>query len=160
MICYLSVDSDVSSAQVPVFQRGGSVVCRSVGSCSCTAELRQLPLSVTVALNSQVTCAGYWNPTPMGSYFHTDKTNFFSMSLNFALWISHKDLIYGLFVVPFFLILIPVCFSCSGYRCIEFFSWGPDASIETIPPEGAKRLWTTSSIQVLVQIFIKACFCC
>uniref|UniRef100_A0A3Q0RXU4 Glucosidase alpha, neutral C n=1 Tax=Amphilophus citrinellus TaxID=61819 RepID=A0A3Q0RXU4_AMPCI len=24
---------------VPVFQRGGSVVCRSVGSCSCTAEL-------------------------------------------------------------------------------------------------------------------------
>lgn len=102
MICYLSVDSDVSSAQVPVFQRGGSVVCRSVGSCSCTAELRQLPLSVTVALNSQVTCAGYWNPTPMGSYFHTDKTNFFSMSLNFALWISHKDLIYGLFVVPFF----------------------------------------------------------
>lgn len=124
MICYLSVDSDVSSAQVPVFQRGGSVVCRSVGSCSCTAELRQLPLSVTVALNSQVTCAGYWNPTPMGSYFHTDKTNFFSMSLNFALWISHKDLIYGLFVFPFFLILIPVCFSCSGYRCIEFFSWG------------------------------------
>uniref|UniRef100_A0A3Q0S4C4 Glucosidase alpha, neutral C n=1 Tax=Amphilophus citrinellus TaxID=61819 RepID=A0A3Q0S4C4_AMPCI len=32
---------------VPVFQRGGSVVCRSVGSCSCTAELQQLPLSVT-----------------------------------------------------------------------------------------------------------------
>ncbi|XP_039897431.1 neutral alpha-glucosidase C isoform X1 [Simochromis diagramma] len=43
---------------VPVFQRGGSVVCRSVGSCSCTAELRQLPLSVTVALNSQGTADG------------------------------------------------------------------------------------------------------
>uniref|UniRef100_A0A3Q4GJX4 Glucosidase, alpha; neutral C n=1 Tax=Neolamprologus brichardi TaxID=32507 RepID=A0A3Q4GJX4_NEOBR len=38
MICYLSVDTDVSSAQVPVFQRGGTVVCRSVGSCSCTAD--------------------------------------------------------------------------------------------------------------------------
>lgn len=38
---------------VPVFQRGGSVVCRSVGSGSCTAELQLLPLSVTVALNSQ-----------------------------------------------------------------------------------------------------------
>lgn len=38
---------------VPVFQRGGTVVCRSVGSGSCTAELQQLPLSVTVALNSQ-----------------------------------------------------------------------------------------------------------
>ncbi|KAL3968546.1 C-type lectin domain family 4 member E [Sarotherodon galilaeus] len=43
---------------VPVFQRGGSVVCRSVGSCSCTAELRQLPLSVTVALDSQGTADG------------------------------------------------------------------------------------------------------
>ncbi|XP_042372897.1 neutral alpha-glucosidase C-like, partial [Plectropomus leopardus] len=38
---------------VPVFQRGGSVVCRSTGSGSCTAELQQLPLSVTVALDSQ-----------------------------------------------------------------------------------------------------------
>lgn len=40
--------------QVPLFQRGGSVVCRSTGSGSCTAELQQFPLSVTVALNSQV----------------------------------------------------------------------------------------------------------
>lgn len=39
--------------QVPVFQRGGSVVCRATGSGSCTAELQQLPLSITVALNSQ-----------------------------------------------------------------------------------------------------------
>nr|XP_033499233.1 neutral alpha-glucosidase C isoform X1 [Epinephelus lanceolatus] len=38
---------------VPVFQRGGSVVCRATGSGSCTAELQQLPLSITVALNSQ-----------------------------------------------------------------------------------------------------------
>ncbi|XP_045918186.1 neutral alpha-glucosidase C isoform X2 [Micropterus dolomieu] len=38
---------------VPVFQRGGSVVCRSAGCGSCTAKLQQLPLSITVALNSQ-----------------------------------------------------------------------------------------------------------
>ncbi|XP_059209998.1 neutral alpha-glucosidase C [Centropristis striata] len=38
---------------VPVFQRGGSVVCKSTGSVSCTAELQQLPLSITVALSSQ-----------------------------------------------------------------------------------------------------------
>ncbi|XP_076604058.1 neutral alpha-glucosidase C isoform X1 [Chaetodon auriga] len=38
---------------VPVFQRGGSVVCRSAGSGSCTAEVQQLPLSITVALDSQ-----------------------------------------------------------------------------------------------------------
>ncbi|XP_029316282.1 neutral alpha-glucosidase C isoform X3 [Cottoperca gobio] len=38
---------------VPVFQRGGSVVCRSTGSGSCTAEQQQLPLSITVALDSQ-----------------------------------------------------------------------------------------------------------
>ncbi|KAM9341648.1 LOW QUALITY PROTEIN: neutral alpha-glucosidase C [Symphorus nematophorus] len=38
---------------VPVFQRGGSVVCRFAGSGSCTAEFQQLPLSITVALNSQ-----------------------------------------------------------------------------------------------------------
>ncbi|XP_026181839.1 neutral alpha-glucosidase C [Mastacembelus armatus] len=38
---------------VPVFQRAGSVLCRSVGSGSCTAELQQLPLSITVALNPE-----------------------------------------------------------------------------------------------------------
>ncbi|KAM9842046.1 neutral alpha-glucosidase C isoform 2-T2 [Aulostomus maculatus] len=38
---------------VPVFQRGGSVVCRSAGCGSCTADLQQLPLSITVALNAQ-----------------------------------------------------------------------------------------------------------
>ncbi|XP_062295812.1 neutral alpha-glucosidase C [Scomber scombrus] len=43
----------VTLETVPVFQRGGSVVCRSVGSGSCTAEFQKRPLSVTVALNSQ-----------------------------------------------------------------------------------------------------------
>lgn len=46
---------DVCSGQVPVFQRGGSMVCRSAGSGTCTADFQQLPLTVTVALNSQVT---------------------------------------------------------------------------------------------------------
>lgn len=40
--------------QVPVFQRGGSVVCRWMGHGSCTAEFQQLPLSITVALSAQV----------------------------------------------------------------------------------------------------------
>ncbi|XP_027131085.1 neutral alpha-glucosidase C isoform X2 [Larimichthys crocea] len=44
--------------EVPVFQRGGSVVCRSTGSGSCTAEYQQLPLSITVALNSQAVADG------------------------------------------------------------------------------------------------------
>ncbi|XP_034015266.1 neutral alpha-glucosidase C isoform X2 [Thalassophryne amazonica] len=43
----------VTISTVPVFQRGGSVVCRSVGCGSCTAEFQQLPLCITVALNSQ-----------------------------------------------------------------------------------------------------------
>ncbi|XP_058472345.1 neutral alpha-glucosidase C [Solea solea] len=43
---------------VPVFQRGGSVVCRSTGSGSCTDEMQRLPLSITVALNSQGVAEG------------------------------------------------------------------------------------------------------
>ncbi|XP_056868042.1 neutral alpha-glucosidase C isoform X4 [Takifugu flavidus] len=38
---------------VPLFQRGGSVVCRWVGRGSCTADFQQLPLSITVALSAQ-----------------------------------------------------------------------------------------------------------
>lgn len=40
--------------KVPVFQRGGSVICRSVGSGTCTADFHLLPLDITVAINSQV----------------------------------------------------------------------------------------------------------
>ncbi|XP_032366906.1 neutral alpha-glucosidase C isoform X1 [Etheostoma spectabile] len=43
---------------VPVFQRGGSVVCRSAECGSCTADLQQLPLSITVALDSQEAADG------------------------------------------------------------------------------------------------------
>nr|XP_019953748.1 PREDICTED: neutral alpha-glucosidase C-like [Paralichthys olivaceus] len=38
---------------VPVFQRGGSVICRSAGSSHCSADLQLLPLSITVALDPQ-----------------------------------------------------------------------------------------------------------
>lgn len=44
----------VCGFQVPLFQRGGSVVCRWVGRGSCTADFQQLPLSITVALSAQV----------------------------------------------------------------------------------------------------------
>uniref|UniRef100_A0A665WHS9 Glucosidase, alpha; neutral C n=1 Tax=Echeneis naucrates TaxID=173247 RepID=A0A665WHS9_ECHNA len=39
---------------VPVFQRGGSVVCRSTGSGSCTAELRLLLLSLQGAADGEL----------------------------------------------------------------------------------------------------------
>ncbi|KAK5609207.1 hypothetical protein CRENBAI_014696 [Crenichthys baileyi] len=50
-----SLSLPVNLDTVPVFQRGGSVVCRSTGSGKCTADYRELPLNVTVALNSQET---------------------------------------------------------------------------------------------------------
>ncbi|XP_078796792.1 neutral alpha-glucosidase C isoform X1 [Oryzias latipes] len=43
----------VTLDSVPVFQRGGSVICRSVGSGTCTADFQLLPLDITVAINSQ-----------------------------------------------------------------------------------------------------------
>uniref|UniRef100_H3CYV5 Glucosidase alpha, neutral C n=1 Tax=Tetraodon nigroviridis TaxID=99883 RepID=H3CYV5_TETNG len=48
-----TVSLPVTLDTVPVFQRGGSVVCRWMGRGSCTAEFQQLPLSVTVALSAQ-----------------------------------------------------------------------------------------------------------
>nr|XP_057933507.1 neutral alpha-glucosidase C [Doryrhamphus excisus] len=38
---------------VPVYQRGGSVVCRAAVGGTCTADLQKMPLSITVALNSE-----------------------------------------------------------------------------------------------------------
>ncbi|KAK2826683.1 hypothetical protein Q5P01_020897 [Channa striata] len=43
---------------VPVFQRAGSVICRRTGSGSCTAQLQEIPLSITVALSPQVRIKG------------------------------------------------------------------------------------------------------
>ncbi|CAG5866817.1 unnamed protein product, partial [Menidia menidia] len=43
----------VTLETVPVFQRGGSVVCRSAGRGTCTADYQRLPLAVTVALNRE-----------------------------------------------------------------------------------------------------------
>ncbi|XP_072314317.1 neutral alpha-glucosidase C [Eucyclogobius newberryi] len=43
----------VTMDTVPVFQRGGTIICRATGSGSCAAEFQQLPLGLTVALNSQ-----------------------------------------------------------------------------------------------------------
>uniref|UniRef100_A0A673A716 Glucosidase, alpha; neutral C n=1 Tax=Sphaeramia orbicularis TaxID=375764 RepID=A0A673A716_9TELE len=43
---------------VPVFQRGGSIICRSTGSGSCTADLCHFPLTITVALNLQGVAEG------------------------------------------------------------------------------------------------------
>ncbi|XP_053701962.1 neutral alpha-glucosidase C isoform X3 [Synchiropus splendidus] len=48
----------VTLETVPVFQRGGTVVCRSEGSGSCSWEYQQLPLSVTVASDTQGSADG------------------------------------------------------------------------------------------------------
>ncbi|MED6236018.1 hypothetical protein ATANTOWER_003283, partial [Ataeniobius toweri] len=53
-----SLSLPVNLDTVPVFQRGGSVVCRSTGSGKCTADYQELPLNVTVALNSQGSADG------------------------------------------------------------------------------------------------------
>ncbi|XP_074516018.1 neutral alpha-glucosidase C isoform X1 [Sebastes fasciatus] len=61
---------------VPVFQRGGSVVCRSTGSGSCTADLEQLPLAITVALNSQGVADGELYLDDGHSFSYRDKKAF------------------------------------------------------------------------------------
>ncbi|XP_055018231.1 neutral alpha-glucosidase C isoform X2 [Boleophthalmus pectinirostris] len=43
----------VTMDTVPVFQRGGTIICRATGSGSCSEDFQKLPLSMTVALNSQ-----------------------------------------------------------------------------------------------------------
>uniref|UniRef100_A0AAY5KFJ2 Glycoside hydrolase family 31 N-terminal domain-containing protein n=1 Tax=Esox lucius TaxID=8010 RepID=A0AAY5KFJ2_ESOLU len=49
----VSAPSLSTCVQVPVFQRGGTVVSRRTGCGSCTADLQKHPLSLTVALDSQ-----------------------------------------------------------------------------------------------------------
>lgn len=44
----------VSVFQVPVLQRGGTVVTRRAGCGSCTADLQQHPLTLFVALDLEV----------------------------------------------------------------------------------------------------------
>lgn len=53
-----TVTLPVTMDTVPVFQRGGTVICRASGSGSCTADLQKLPLSLTVALDSQGVAVG------------------------------------------------------------------------------------------------------
>uniref|UniRef100_A0A3B4Z6G6 Glucosidase alpha, neutral C n=1 Tax=Stegastes partitus TaxID=144197 RepID=A0A3B4Z6G6_9TELE len=61
---------------VPVFQRGGSVICRSVGSFSCTADLQLLPLSITVALNCEGGAAGQLYLDDFHSFRYRDTKSF------------------------------------------------------------------------------------
>ncbi|CAN9502604.1 unnamed protein product [Ophioblennius macclurei] len=53
-----TVTLPVTLDTVPLFQRGGSVVCRRTQCASCTAELQQVPLEVTVALDAQAAAHG------------------------------------------------------------------------------------------------------
>lgn len=48
----------VTMETVPVFQRGGTIICRATGTGSCSADFQKLPLSLTVALDSQEVAEG------------------------------------------------------------------------------------------------------
>uniref|UniRef100_A0A8C6TYH7 Glucosidase, alpha; neutral C n=1 Tax=Neogobius melanostomus TaxID=47308 RepID=A0A8C6TYH7_9GOBI len=48
----------VTMETVPVFQRGGTIICRATGTGSCTADFQKQPLSLTVALNTQEVAEG------------------------------------------------------------------------------------------------------
>ncbi|XP_051942534.1 neutral alpha-glucosidase C isoform X1 [Hippocampus zosterae] len=43
----------VTLETIPLYQRGGTVVCRAVAVGTCTADLQKTPLAVTVALDAQ-----------------------------------------------------------------------------------------------------------
>ncbi|KAM6968671.1 neutral alpha-glucosidase C [Tautogolabrus adspersus] len=67
---------------VPVFQRGGSVVCRSTGSGSCTADVQWMPLSITVALNSQGVADGELYLDDGHSFSYRDRKAFCLRTFN------------------------------------------------------------------------------
>ncbi|XP_023208375.1 neutral alpha-glucosidase C [Xiphophorus maculatus] len=71
-----SLSLPVNLDTVPVFQRGGSVVCRSTGSGTCTADYQKLPLDVTVALNSQASADGELYLDDGHSFQYRDKKAF------------------------------------------------------------------------------------
>ncbi|RVE56910.1 hypothetical protein OJAV_G00210880 [Oryzias javanicus] len=66
----------VTLESVPVFQRGGSVVCRSVGSGTCTADFQRLPLEITVALDSQGEAEGELYVDDGHSFCYRDRKAF------------------------------------------------------------------------------------
>ncbi|XP_055361355.1 neutral alpha-glucosidase C [Betta splendens] len=66
----------VTLSTVPVFQRAGSVVCRSTESGSCTAQLQSFPLSITVALNSQGAADGELYLDDGHSFDYRDESSF------------------------------------------------------------------------------------
>uniref|UniRef100_A0A7N6BUU4 Glucosidase, alpha n=1 Tax=Anabas testudineus TaxID=64144 RepID=A0A7N6BUU4_ANATE len=71
-----TVTLPVTLDTVPVFQRGGSVVCRAAASGSCTAQLQSFPLSITVALNSQGAADGELYLDDGHSFNYRDKKAF------------------------------------------------------------------------------------
>ncbi|XP_047202189.1 neutral alpha-glucosidase C isoform X2 [Girardinichthys multiradiatus] len=77
-----SLSLPVNLDTVPVFQRGGSVVCRSAGSGKCTADYQELPLNVTVALNSQGSADGDLYLDDGHSFEYRDKQAFCLRRIN------------------------------------------------------------------------------
>lgn len=79
-----AVSLPVTMDTVPVFQRGGTVVCRAVGSGTCTADLQKLPLSLTVALNSQGDAEGELYLDDGHSFSYNDRKAFCLRRFNMA----------------------------------------------------------------------------
>lgn len=79
-----TVTLPVTMETVPVFQRGGTVICRATGSGSCTADVQKLPLSLIVALNSQGVAEGEVYLDDGHSFSYRDKQVFSLRRFNMA----------------------------------------------------------------------------
>ncbi|XP_057716091.1 neutral alpha-glucosidase C-like [Corythoichthys intestinalis] len=66
----------VSLDTIPVFQRGGTIVCRAVAIGTCTADLQKTPLALTVALDVQGAAKGEVYMDDGHSFSYRDKKEF------------------------------------------------------------------------------------
>ncbi|XP_077392790.1 neutral alpha-glucosidase C-like [Festucalex cinctus] len=66
----------VTLDRIPVFQRGGTMVCRAVAAGTCTADLRKMPLAITVALDSQGVAKGEVYLDDGHTFLYRDKQEF------------------------------------------------------------------------------------
>ncbi|XP_061890554.1 neutral alpha-glucosidase C [Entelurus aequoreus] len=71
-----TISVPVTLDTIPVYQRGGSVVCRAAGVGTCTADLQEMPLSITVALDSEGGAKGEVYLDDGHSFAYRDKKEF------------------------------------------------------------------------------------
>uniref|UniRef100_A0A3Q2YC06 Glycosyl hydrolase family 31 C-terminal domain-containing protein n=2 Tax=Hippocampus comes TaxID=109280 RepID=A0A3Q2YC06_HIPCM len=66
----------VTLETIPLYQRGGTVVCRAVAVGTCTADLQKTPLAVTVALDAQGAANGEVYLDDGHTFSYRDKREF------------------------------------------------------------------------------------